>query len=515
MPRHGVERRVEGGGSLDGATGLALGAAAAALVGGLGAANGGYFPTSWGVPAVAAAVVAATVLLRRPAPAPGPLERLWLAALAAFAGWTALAAAWTDSVPRTVLELQRLLLYVVVVGALVVLGTRRSAAWIAGGVVGAAAVVSIWNLAVRATGTGPNRGDIARPLGYENGLAVLAAIGALLAVGLALVAPTRWLRVVAAAPVAVFVPMLAIVSSTGAWAACGVGVAATVALLLRSRAVWAVAAVLVVVGVIGVGLAGGRGNPRSEYWRAAWDEHRAAPWLGTGPGTYRQAWLRYRSNDRTTADAHSLYLQTLGEVGPFGLALLGAALLVPLAGAARTGRDPLAAGAAGAYATFLVHSGVDFDWQLPAVTVAGIASGAILLMRTRSPVPEPLTRLARAAGIAGAIAAAGFSAVTLVGNRAVTDSAHALASGDARTAAARARRAAALLPWDSRPWERLGFAQLAQGERTAAASSFRRAVRRDTHEAGLWADLAEVTSGDESRRASRQARMLDPRSKGG
>ena len=42
-------------------------------------------------------------------------------------------------------------------------------------------------------------------------------------------------------------------------------------------------------------------------------------------------------------------------------------------------RHPLVPGAAGAYAAYLVHTGVDWDWELPAVTLAGLLCGAAIL----------------------------------------------------------------------------------------------------------------------------------------
>jgi hypothetical protein len=44
-------------------------------------------------------------------------------------------------------------------------------------------------------------------------------------------------------------------------------------------------------------------------------------------------------------------------------------------------RTPSAAGAAaaGAYVAFLFHAGVDWDWEMPAVTVAGLACGVALM----------------------------------------------------------------------------------------------------------------------------------------
>jgi hypothetical protein len=74
-------------------------------------------------------------------------------------------------------------------------------------------------------------------------------------------------------------------------------------------------------------------------------------------------------------DAHSLYLETLAELGLLGLALLGLALAPPLLAAFRGA----SAAAAGGYVAFLVHAGLDWDWELPAVTLAGLLCGAALI----------------------------------------------------------------------------------------------------------------------------------------
>jgi O-antigen ligase len=83
-------------------------------------------------------------------------------------------------------------------------------------------------------------------------------------------------------------------------------------------------------------------------------------------------------------DAHSLYVETLAELGPVGLALLLLALAVPLL-ALRSRGDPLLAAAGAGYVAFLVHAGVDWDWEQPSVTLAGLACGACVLVRARSP----------------------------------------------------------------------------------------------------------------------------------
>jgi hypothetical protein len=77
-----------------------------------------------------------------------------------------------------------------------------------------------------------------------------------------------------------------------------------------------------------------------------------------------------------------LYLETAAELGLVGLVLLLAALGAPLVAAAR--QPHAGAPAAAAYSTFLLHAGLDWDWEMPVTTFAGLACGAALLIAARS-----------------------------------------------------------------------------------------------------------------------------------
>ncbi|MGH3025815.1 MAG: hypothetical protein ACRDLR_05175, partial [Gaiellaceae bacterium] len=115
-------------------------------VAGLGAANGGFFPDSWG-PAIVLLAWAAAMAVFLSRPPTFPRRGLAFLALAcAVAGWTALTAVWSSSVTSTALETERAL--VIVAGVLALL-LDRDRTWTLRGVVGAVALLSVWNLVAR------------------------------------------------------------------------------------------------------------------------------------------------------------------------------------------------------------------------------------------------------------------------------------------------------------------------------------------------------------------------------
>ena len=127
---------------------------------------------------------------------------------------------------------------------------------------------------------------------------------------------------------------------------------------------------------------------RYAYWRVALTAFAAEPIRGVGAGGWAVYWLRDRSVSEGAQDAHSLELQTLAELGLVGAALL-AALLGAVAVAARTAdriAPAMAAGPAAACVTYIAHSPLDWDWQMPAVTlIAIVLAGLLLALADRDP----------------------------------------------------------------------------------------------------------------------------------
>jgi hypothetical protein len=256
------------------------------------------------------------------------------------------------------------------------------------------------------------------------------------------------------------------------------------------------------------------GSGRVDVWHAAWREYVHHPWLGSGAGSYEQWWLQHRPLAAKVRNAHSLYLETLAEVGPVGLALLLLVVTIPLVAAVRARAHPLVPAAAGAFAAWAIHAGVDWDWQLAAITSAALLCGIACVIAARPDDDEARTSSARARAVAfgGTVALAGFAFVVLVGNLAAAASADAAGRGNWQTAANQARRAIDWQPWSADPWRLLGEAQLGAGNSGAAQQSFREALDKDPGNWNLYFDLARATSGRAQSAALTAAARLNPRS---
>jgi hypothetical protein len=255
------------------------------------------------------------------------------------------------------------------------------------------------------------------------------------------------------------------------------------------------------------------GNGRADLWRLAWDDAAEHPLLGAGAGTYERYFLAHQpAQISRVRDAHGLYIETLAEVGPIGLILLLSALLIPLAALRSVRTHPLVPGAVGAYVAYLVHTGIDWDWELPAVTIAGLLCAASILIAARgSSSPRPLSARTRWVGVFALVAAAAFAAVGLVGNTSLSRSDQARRSQDWARAAKDARLAELWMPWSPKTWEALGRAQRGAGAIPEARASFRKAISLDRGDWELWYRLAGASVGEERRHALREAQRLFPR----
>jgi O-antigen ligase len=116
---------------------------------------------------------------------------------------------------------------------------------------------------------------------------------------------------------------------------------------------------------------------RYAYWKVAVAAFADHPLTGEGSGGFRTAWLRERDFRESVRDAHSLYLETAAELGLVGLLALG--LLVAGCALAAVRAGPAAAGSVAALAAFALHAGIDWDWEMPALTLVALALAGSLM----------------------------------------------------------------------------------------------------------------------------------------
>jgi O-Antigen ligase len=250
---------------------------------------------------------------------------------------------------------------------------------------------------------------------------------------------------------------------------------------------------------------------RTVLWRSALDDFQAHPIVGSGAGSFGRWWLAHRTSAYFVEDAHNLYVQTLAEGGLVGFVLLVSFLVVPLIAAIRARKHPLVAPAFGAYVAFLAHAAVDWDWQMPAVTLLALFSAAALIAAARGREPRGVVtgRAVRLAVGAGAAAAALVAFAGLVGNIALAQAQRGLLNRSGAKVVSEAERAHRWAPWSAVALRELGESRVLIGERRSGLASLYAAAAKDPGDWQTWLDIAVVTSGAERRTAMARARALN------
>jgi hypothetical protein len=258
-------------------------------------------------------------------------------------------------------------------------------------------------------------------------------------------------------------------------------------------------------------------NGRLGIWRVSEKSFADHPWRGTGAGTFRIEYERRRDIDLTITDGHSLYLEVAGELGTVGLVLLAVTLGLPLGLAVarlRGGERHAYAAFLAAGVTLLVHAGVDWDWEMPAVFLWFLcASGVVVAApvgRGRIAAPPRLGRVL--AGLACLLLA--VTPWLLLRSQAALESASAaFHRGDCRAAIDDALSSRDALSVRAEPFELIGYCDLRVGANELAVQAFEAARKRDPdnwrYAYGLA--LARARAGQDPRGEAEDARRLNPR----
>jgi hypothetical protein len=257
-------------------------------------------------------------------------------------------------------------------------------------------------------------------------------------------------------------------------------------------------------------------NGRVSLWRVALDIYDTEKLRGTGAGTYQQYYPRYRTERLYVVDAHSLYLQSLAELGVAGFVLILLVVLGILAGLASRIRGPDRSVYAALFAVSLawaVHQAFDWDWQMPAVTLGVFMLAGLALARPRD----------GRVGLSGLPAGRTFVALgwlvlavapLLVGSSyaRLQHSAEDLKRGECASAREEALSSLSLSAKRPQAYTILGVCDLAQGFAQAAVPAMTEAasLEPESWEEQYWLAVARAGAGLNPHRAIRRAIELDP-----
>jgi O-Antigen ligase len=257
-------------------------------------------------------------------------------------------------------------------------------------------------------------------------------------------------------------------------------------------------------------------NGRTDLWRVALHGFSASPLHGHGAGTYQTLWDRNRPYFVYTVNAHSLYFQAMAELGLPGLALLVilvGCVLVGLGIRARASRRSIYGALLAAGVVWVLHAGVDWDWEMPVVTLAffAVAGAALSPRRGSRPgwVPGRGSRM-----ILGLLCLCTVAApVLIIGSQSRLDDAeHALYASNCARASSSSRSSIGWLDVRPEPYEILGLCDIERGLPRLGVAAMKRAVHYDP---GSWEThyalaLAQAAAGIDPRPAAARALRMDP-----
>lgn len=259
---------------------------------------------------------------------------------------------------------------------------------------------------------------------------------------------------------------------------------------------------------------------RLPLWRAAIDIYDTQKLRGTGAGTYQQHFPRYRTEAGYVVDAHSLYLQSLAELGLIGFALIVVVVLGILVGVGARIRGPDRALYAALFAVCLawaVHQAFDWDWQMPAVTLGVFMLAGLALARPRDGRVGLSGLLVDRTFIAlGWLLLAVAPLLVAVSFSRLQRSAGELQRGQCTSARQEALSSLSLSAKRPQAYVVIGLCDLEQGFAQAAVPAMTQAaaLEPESWEQQFWLAVARAAAGVNPHAAIARALQLNPRSEG-
>lgn len=268
------------------------------------------------------------------------------------------------------------------------------------------------------------------------------------------------------------------------------------------------------------------GEGRYTFWKTGIDAL-GGRWLhGFGVGTFQLVWLPRAPFSAYIINAHSLYVETLIEVGAIGLALLAGFLVTLFGTAVRTVADAdttarcYAAATAAAILAFLVSAGFDWIWQVPVEPVCFLLLGAAVLAPAGTPERAPgraFPRLiVRAATIVGALGSLILMGVPMAMTQAVRRSQADARAGHTTAALTAAQTALNIEPGSASSALQVALVLELQHRYAAAVVYAQKATSDEPQNWDAWLVRsrleAEAGSASQSLADYLRARSLNPRS---
>ncbi len=260
-------------------------------------------------------------------------------------------------------------------------------------------------------------------------------------------------------------------------------------------------------------------NGRIEHWAVALASFRRDRVSGHGAGTYALDWDRERHALLDIEDAHSLYLEVLGELGVPGLLALTLCLLMILGAFAARARGPdraLFAALLAAGIAWAIHAAIDWDWEMPAVTLWLFAFGGAALAQPRAARADGrrAAPLVRVAGVAACLALAIVPLRLALSDAHLEEAMAMLRHGDCAAATAAAVASNDILGSRPEPFQVIGFCERHDNHPAAALAAMQAGLRRDPDNWELQYAVAvtRAVAGLNPGPAARRAARLNPRS---
>jgi hypothetical protein len=254
------------------------------------------------------------------------------------------------------------------------------------------------------------------------------------------------------------------------------------------------------------------GEGRYQYWQVEFHAANAKPLTGTGANTFQFLWLqRGNAADGYVVDAHSLYMQALGDLGyPGFLLIVGFIAWVLGYGLWRDirTRDPalrlaLAAATAGAFA-FAFAAAIDWVWFIPVLPLALFVCAGAIFAPQRSGEAEdatdapaagrtPASRIALRVGVALAcLAAIVVIALPMAATQQLRASNAQAAAGNLSAALADAHEAVSLQPYAAAGWLQEALVEEQAGNLGAALADAKQARMHQPVNWQIWIVLSRL-----------------------